>query len=358
MTADPDRIREKLENDRRSLLDLSLRNPLLNYRPRARGLELVGESPVEVHRILVKDGRAMTFAHDPRRKERAKESEAESEETTPEAEAPPVEVSHSDLKLQTGVSAEELEERLLKTYHAARTSIEEQGVNTLFLALGMLSWFDKDNRTRELKAPLLLIPVEMERSSARERFRLKHDGNDVSDNLSLAEKLRLDYRITLPDRAGDDDLDVNAYFDSVGQAVRDQEGWSIDRDSLVLGFFASGKFLMYADLDLGNWKDSGNPVEHPVLRALLGEGFQEPRAEVDDEAHLDALLPVEKARQVVDADSSQTLAMLDVAQGRNLVIQGPPGTGKSQTITNLMAEALGAGSGCCSWPRNWRLWRW
>ncbi|HEU5116794.1 MAG TPA: DUF4011 domain-containing protein, partial [Isosphaeraceae bacterium] len=292
---------------------------------------------------MVKEGRAMTFAHDPRKQEKAKESEGKSEGTVPEAEAPPVEVSHSDLKLQTGVSAEELEQRLLKTYHAARTSIEEQGVNTLFLALGMLWWFDKDNRERALKAPLLLIPVELERSSARERFRLRHDGNDVSENLSLAEKLRLDYRISLPDQAEDDDLDVNAYFDSVGQAVQDQPGWSIDRDSLALGFFASGKFLMYADLNLENWTGDLGPVEHPVLRALLGEGFQEPRAEVDDEAHLDVLLPVESARQVVDADSSQTLAMLDVAQGRNLVIQGPPGTGKSQTITNLMAEALGRG---------------
>ncbi len=353
MSADPDRFRERLENDRRSLLDLSLRNPLLNYRPRVRGLELVDERPVEVHRILVNEGRAMTFAHDPRKKAKPNSSEPEAvpeplsdpgEETEqPAPEAPPVEVSHTDSKLQTAVSAEELEERLLKTYHAARTSIEEQGVNTLFLALGMLSWVEKDNSQRTLKAPLLLIPVELERSSARERFRLKHDGNDVTENLSLAEKLRLDFRIALTDRAGDDDLDVNAYFDAVGEAVRGQEGWSIDRDALVLGFFASGKFLMYVDLDMETWPEEASPCGHPVLRALLGDGFQEPKAEVDDEAHLDAILPVEKARQVVDADSSQTLAMLDVAQGRNLVIQGPPGTGKSQTITNLMAEALGRG---------------
>ncbi|HET7899123.1 MAG TPA: AAA domain-containing protein, partial [Flavisolibacter sp.] len=32
-----------------------------------------------------------------------------------------------------------------------------------------------------------------------------------------------------------------------------------------------------------------------------------------------------------------------VHEGRNLVIQGPPGTGKSQTITNLIANAIGQG---------------
>ena len=42
----------------------------------------------------------------------------------------------------------------------------------------------------------------------------------------------------------------------------------------------------------------------------------------------------------MDSDSSQTLAIIDVKNGRNLVIQGPPGTGKSQTITNLIAEAI------------------
>ena len=45
----------------------------------------------------------------------------------------------------------------------------------------------------------------------------------------------------------------------------------------------------------------------------------------------------------MDADSSQTLALLDVKSGRDLVVQGPPGTGKSQTITNIIAEALGQG---------------
>ena len=45
----------------------------------------------------------------------------------------------------------------------------------------------------------------------------------------------------------------------------------------------------------------------------------------------------------MDADSTQTLALLDAKSGRSLVIQGPPGTGKSQTITNLIAEAVGHG---------------
>ena len=43
---------------------------------------------------------------------------------------------------------------------------------------------------------------------------------------------------------------------------------------------------------------------------------------------------------VLDADSSQALAIHDAGQGRNMVIEGPRGTGKSQTIANIIAEAV------------------
>src|SRR3972149_9436195 len=46
---------------------------------------------------------------------------------------------------------------------------------------------------------------------------------------------------------------------------------------------------------------------------------------------------------VLDADSSQTLAIEEVKLGRKRVIQGPPGTGKSQTIANLIAAAIKEG---------------
>ena len=72
-----DRVLARLEADRRALLDLSLRNPLLNYRPRARGLEMVGEAPPDLLRILVREGKAMTFLHDP--------AAADDEEGVPQA---------------------------------------------------------------------------------------------------------------------------------------------------------------------------------------------------------------------------------------------------------------------------------
>lgn len=47
--------------------------------------------------------------------------------------------------------------------------------------------------------------------------------------------------------------------------------------------------------------------------------------------------------QVLDADSSQQDAIALSQKGVSFVMQGPPGTGKSQTITNMIAQALADG---------------
>ena len=115
----------------------------------------------------------------------------------------------------------------------------------------------------------------------------------------------------------------------------------MDSGAIHLGFFSFTKLLIYEDLDPESWPDSDAPSDHPVLGALLGpEGFREPDSTIADSDHLDDHLEVSDTHQVLDSDSSQTLAAIDVKTGRNLVIQGPPGTGKSQTITNLIAEAI------------------
>jgi hypothetical protein len=335
-------LRKRLEADRKHLLDLSLRNPLLNYRPRSRSLEFVGESPRELFRLLVGEGKALSFLPAVTAGPSATEPSETDEPAQPASQSLPP-ANPTDLKLQTSLPPEVLQARLVSIYYAARTALEEQGVNTLFLALGFLTWFEDDAVNRPLRAPLILLPVELERSSARERFRLRHDGEDLDLNLSLAEKLRSGFGVTLPEMPDPEEMDVGAYLDAVEEAVGPLEHWSLDREGSILGFFSFGKFLMYRDLDEANWPEEARPETHPVVRALIGDGFDEARLPFDELATIDADPGVADLKLVLDADATQTLALLDVSAGRNLVIQGPPGTGKSQTITNLIADALGRG---------------
>ncbi len=191
-------VGDQLERVRKDLLDFGLRNPLLNFRqPRGKGLEVTHPNPGNVFHLLVKDERSLKF--------RATDF------------TPAIRDHHArteDLELQTLLLREPLEARLLATFYAARTTVEEQGVNTLFLAFGMLRWQDEPG-DKFYRAPLILLPVELERTDARQRFTLKFNGDDIGENISLIEKLKLEHHLKLPacplDEDGED-IDIHAYF--------------------------------------------------------------------------------------------------------------------------------------------------
>ena len=344
-------ILESIEESRKELLDLSLRNPLLNYRSlRARGVEMVGESAAQVFKILVVDGRPMSFLAG--RPSHGVQSEWADEDgfnvgQPEDVSSSPIRANQSDRRLQTDETSENLQKRLLNTYRLANTAIEETGVNTLFIALGMLCWYEADQSDVEHKAPLVLVPAQLQRDGIRENFRVSCTGEDIGANLSLIEKARADFGLVLPgqdmiDQVADGTIDIGDYFVLVEQSIQQSrlQGWRVDRDSVVLGFFSYNKIQMFRDLDNDVWPDRAGIVENPIISALFGDGFREPASAIPQDGHLDTHFSPQDTYHVLDADSSQSLAVHDANGGRNLVIQGPPGTGKSQTITNIIAEAI------------------
>ena len=333
-------IETKLNAARTELLDSGLRNPLINYKLlKARGIEVIDESPPDVYQIIVQSRKAMSFL--PKR-----ESEEDNLFLFEDDEAENDSARYTDNKLQTNHSSTELQKRLLNTYYTARTAIEEQGVTTLYLALGMLEWYESESSEISRRAPLILVPVEINRTSVRASFRVQYTEEEIGTNLSLQEKLKAEFSIQLPDLPEADELDqsnIQNYFRAVSESINGSQQWAVDNSAIALGFFSFAKFLMYRDLDADNWSDNAL-TEHPILRSVLTDGFQEPRSSIDNSvSNIDRHLTPDKTYHVVDADSSQALAIHDVSQGRNLVIQGPPGTGKSQTITNLIAAAIAEG---------------
>ena len=112
----------------------------------------------------------------------------------PEDAAPsPVTANQSDRRLQTAETSEGLQRRLLTTHRLANSTIEETGVNTLFIALGMLCWYESDQSVEERRSPLILVPVRLERDGVRENFRVAFTGEDIGANLSFIEKARTDF---------------------------------------------------------------------------------------------------------------------------------------------------------------------
>ena len=349
-------VEQLLERSRKELLDLSTRNRLLSIpvgSKSARVVAVYDELSAGVFRLLVTEKKALSFL--PGRQSKATDpltapgdvgAGADDEEIglpQPDEEknaSTGLAKRHLDARLQTALSPEGLQTRLLTLFRDAQTMIEEQGVNILYLVLGHLKWFEAEQADTPRYAPLILVPVEIQRKSASDKFYIRWLEEDVQENLSLRAMLKADFDIDLPEFLDEENFDLVRYLKAVAKAVTGAKRWEVLPDAMTLGFFSFAKFLMYRDLEPENWPEGKGPIQHPFITGLLQDGFPQSESLCCEQTHLDELIPAARLDHVVDADSSQSLAIEAVRQGHSLVIQGPPGTGKSQSIANVIATAV------------------
>ncbi|WP_160123121.1 DUF4011 domain-containing protein [Rhodovarius lipocyclicus] len=258
---------------------------------------------------------------------------------------PPGEASsdkHKDDALQTLLFPDQLRAQLGSLRNRVRGIEQETGVATLHLAIGFLEWFESERDDKPCVSPLLLLPVALEGRRGRggeEDFRLSATDGTPITNLSLELRLRDDFRFSLPELDTEAENPAEAYLAAVSEAVKSRPRWRVRR-FLTLAPFSFARIAMYRDLERTNWQSA--PTDHALVRPLLRAGAGDAQADgFAEEYDIDAPESVRLAPVLVqDADSSQHSAIIDAMQGRSLVIEGPPGTGKSQTIANLIANAL------------------
>jgi very-short-patch-repair endonuclease len=320
------------------LLDLSLRNRLLNFTPGKRDLSLVCPDPPSRVETLLRTrdrvdlrpraGAGLTSRPD--------ELEAALREAAGhEAGAGRLLSRHEDATLQT---------LAVQMFRQARTALEEGGASSVFLTLGMLEWFESPASSQPRRAPVLLLPVEWEREGGGTP-RLRRADEEASLNHSLIEKLRQEFAIDLGALAQalplhpDGGLDVEVIFQRVRDAVKTQPRWRVLEEAHI-GLFTFQKLLMWRDLVAR----TDTLMESPVVRAVL-EGRALPASAFAGGGGTRGPLPEPGAPTLcpMDADGSQLEAVEAAARGESFVLQGPPGTGKSQTITNIIADALARG---------------
>ncbi|ULN42475.1 DUF3320 domain-containing protein [Mycolicibacterium crocinum] len=221
----------------------------------------------------------------------------------------------------------------------AKTIVEETGANNLYLAFGMLSWELPD---RQLKSPLVLVPVTLSTTNRGERYVLTMDEAGMSTpNYCLVEKLRTALGLEIPTLAQPDEdasgIDLTGTFNGVRQAIADAKLPFRVEDTVHLSVLQFAKFPLWKDLD-ESWKELSR---NSLVRHLIESpqtSFVDPVADLA-EPNLDEL----STTVPVPADASQLRAVADAVGGRTFVLEGPPGTGKSQTITNLLAHAMATG---------------
>lgn len=226
----------------------------------------------------------------------------------------------------------------------AKSSIDETGNNVLYLTFGCLEW--SDQKGRSLLAPLILLPVELRKAtdgSGRKIFRLNASDDTPIANAALRERLRRDFGLEqpVPEITGGA-VDLDGYFTDVTKAISGLESWRV-HPYLTLAQLNFNGLDLYEDLIPDTIQRS--PLVRQLLAAEVSAEEQPPRADFIaadvsvDQPEIAERVPVLIAR----ADASQFAAVADVMAGHSKVIEGPPGTGKSQTITNIIANALYAG---------------
>lgn len=314
--------RDRLEAWKLRLLDLTLRNKLLNFKPGKASLTLLCPDPAAFEDEL-SAGRAFRLV---------------SGKTT----SPRDEPARGDVPVQAG--EEELDARLTDLFRLARASFEEGGANVLFLAFGFLAW-TRGGGMAPVRAPLLLVPAALTRTSVRAGFRLTRHDEEARLNPTLVEMLAQDFGLDMPDFAdglpGDESgIDVEGIWRIVRGHVRDLKGFEVTGE-VVLSTFSFTKFLMWKDLTERTDLLKRSPVvrhllETPKLAYGDATGFPAPE-------RLDAEHPPAGIFTPLLADSSQVSAILAAAAGKDFVLFGPPGTGKSQTIANMIAQCLALG---------------
>ena len=216
----------------------------------------------------------------------------------------------------------------------AREFMEETGVNVAYMVFGFIHWKESDFSSFVYRAPVLLVPIQLEQASAVEPYFVKSTEDDVIVNPTFSYKIDAEYGVKLPEY---NDEGLSVYLEKVRHLVAKLQ-WSVTSECKI-GIFSFLKNNMYRDL-----KDNATAIlANENIRLLLGEKTNDEETVPNNEMDASASNPLIALHSVVDADSSQIEAIEMAKSGKSFVLQGPPGTGKSQTITNIIAECLSDG---------------
>ncbi|MCC8929023.1 MULTISPECIES: DUF3320 domain-containing protein [Nocardiaceae] len=333
----------RVQKWKRSLLDLSTRNRLLNLKPMREVIDLhVPNSGLALLDDLVHAGTdieliphdELSSIHELQGARRAQDID----------DATILDYLRDRKRIHAVVTKDTYAARLKHLQRTAHTMFEETGNANLYLTFGGL--IHTTSSGKDARAPLFLLPVKVVGGSGRSQFKLTVDTTGVSTpNYCLVEWLRIKHHASIPalenpplDEHG---IDIDEALKGIRSALVEHNlDFRIDETASV-AICQFGTFGMWKDLT-----DHWDILEQsPIVRHLThsaGESFRDSRR--PDGSDIESV-PVHELDVPVPipADGSQLRAVALAADGHTFVLEGPPGTGKSQTITNLIAHTLSQG---------------
>ena len=325
----------------RKLLDLSLRNNLLNTRITKNTLQLISVDLDEFENAL-SDGSEFKLMSKPGDWENSRHDFGIYQSI--DSSDPITELLKTDMaqkRLRTYLSESELEKSLTHLYRSSRLSVEENGANTLYMAFGLLRWYETVGSERPRYAPILLFPVEIIRKSAAKGYIIRSREEDAMLNITLLEMLRQNFGINIPGleqlpRNENGGVSVRLIYSIFRDSIKNQPKWDVEEEA-ILGIFSFSKFIMWNDIH----NNADKLIANKLVKSLVtGKVEFEVDDSMTDASELDRTLTPADLVLPISADSSQLEAVYEAINDKTFILHGPPGTGKSQTITNIIANAL------------------
>jgi len=329
----------RVQRWKNALLDLSLRNRLINFSDRARFPLHVAEEGLAEFEDVLNSGKPIDLLAADALPEVLKQRGMQRGRDVPADDR--IALFRARRQLYTDAT-EDASPRVLRSLaHKAKTVIDETGANNLYVAIGSLVWRIKD---RTVRSPLILVPVTLKPKGRTGGYQIVLDDAGASTpNYCLLEKLRAEHGLRIPaladpvfDGSG---IDVDAVLRETRLSVL-ESGLDAHVDTSVdLALLQFAKFRLWKDLD-ENWEAlAANELVRHLIESPT-EPFRDPATDAADVAGADPDLDALLTELPVSADASQAAAVAAAAAGRTFVLEGPPGTGKSQTITNLLAKSV------------------
>lgn len=335
---------KKIDEWKSQLLDLTRRNKLISFKPtKSKSLPFDDADTIELAEVLTGDSPLYIRQRPDEDDQESEQGDSESGGSEDDTEDGIPELGQNEVFPTRDSDA--ADESLYQISLNHKQHLREKGVDSLYLALGMLDWYSTDYSDETNASPLFLASIKLEESqegSDRHNYQIERKGESLRLNPALRKKLAAEHNLQLPADSALSLDNLDAAFEAVHEAVQGFSRWQI-QNKAILGIFDFAKYGLYADLE----RNRDAVKADPLVRALNGNPTPLQQAEGDivtpTAAELDEVVDPIDTYQVLDADSSQQQAIEAAKRGKSFVLQGPPGTGKSQTIANIIGEKIAAG---------------
>lgn len=323
----------------RKLLDLSLRNSLLNFSPKRNVIPVISYSLERTLAHLL-SGEEFSLLEIP--PEILPGMSGINGFDTPPKVRPLkalVELEMKNKRLRSFLLSKDLAYAASALYRKEKVNMEETGTSTLYAACGFLKWAPAGEKNGYKYAPLILLPVLLIKRTGGKGFSVKIREDEYQVNTTLLEFLKQEFGIELRGLESAP-ADPESILATVKKQILSCPGWEVVEDVYIASLSFS-RFLM--------WNDLRSHIDvfrqNRFIRSLT-EGRPDPSLARASEAEAVERVGEKDAAGLflpLSCDSSQLRAVLLSDRDLSFVLHGPPGTGKSQTITNIIANAIAKG---------------